>query len=88
MLKSKKPTEDYDQLLVRFTKRTAQLELSQTKIVDAHLQWIELDKQLNYLRGCIDTIEYLKTGKLPDDGNHTGMANHKPSKHNDLGSLD
>ena len=83
-----KPTEDYDQLLERFSKRTAQLELTQSKIVDSHLQWIELDKQLNYLRGCTDTIVYLQTGKLPDDGNHTGMAHHKPARHNDLGSLD
>ena len=83
-----KTTEDYDQLLERFSKRTAQLELTQSKIVDSHLQWIELDQQLNYLRGCTDTIVYLQTCKLPDDGNHTGMAHHRPSKHNDLGSLD
>jgi hypothetical protein len=88
MLKSRKPTEDYDQLLERFSKRTTQLELEQTKVVDSYLKWIELDKQLNYLRGCKDTIEYLKTGKLPDDGNHTGMRDHKPVRHNDLGSLD
>ena len=88
MLKSKKSTENYDQLLERFSKRTAQLELDQTKVVDSYLKWIELDKQLNYLRGCTDTIEYLKTGKLPNDGNHTGMGDHKPVRHSDLDSLD
>tara|TARA_Y100001970_G_scaffold119564_1_gene148323 strand:- start:1463 stop:1729 length:267 start_codon:yes stop_codon:yes gene_type:complete len=88
MLKSRKPTEDYDQLLERFSKRTTQLELQQSKLDSAYEEWVKLDNQLNYLRGCTDTIMYLKTGKLPDDGNHTGMAHHKPVRHNDLGSLD
>ena len=82
-----KPTENYEQLLARFTKRIAQIQ-KQTPV-----NTVEADKisgQLNYLRGCKDTIEYLMTGKLPDDGNHDGMAHHKPRRnfHNDLGSLD
>ena len=51
----------------------------------------KVKEQLDYLRGCKDTIEYLMTGKLPNDGNHDGMKNHQPVKkhfHNDLGSLD
>ena len=51
---------------------------------------ILINEQLHYLRGCKDTIEYLMTGKLPNDGNHDGMKHHKPKskRHNDLGSLD
>ena len=38
----------------------------------------KIKEQLDYLRGCKDTIEYLMTGKLPNDGNHDGMKNHRP----------
>ena len=82
-----KTTETYEQLLERFTKRIKQISAQKPA------NTVEADKisgQLNYLRGCKDTIEYLMTGKLPDDGNHDGMAHHKPRRkfHNDLGSLD
>ena len=42
---------------------------------------VEAEKQksqLDYLRGCKDTVDYLMTGKLPRDGNHDGMKDHKP----------
>ena len=34
--------------------------------------------------------EYLMSGKLPNDGNHDGMKNHRPVslRHNNLDSLD
>ena len=88
MLKSRKSTENYDQLLARFTKRTAQLQAEQSELDESYEKWVKLDEQLNYLRGCSDTISYLQTGKLPNDGNHDGMKDHKPVRHNDLGSLD
>jgi len=70
-----KPTENYEQLLERFTKRTKQISATVPKnTVEAEKQ----KEQLDYLRGCRDTIEYLMTGKLPNDGNHDGMKNHKP----------
>ena len=75
-----KQTENLEQLLERFTKRMAQVEAKE--------QTDKTVEQLHYLRGCKDTIEYLMTGKLPNDGNHDGMKNHKPVRHNDLGSLD
>ncbi len=59
-----KSTETYEQLLERFTKRIKQID--------------KINEQLHYLRGCKDTIEYLMTGKLPNDGNHDGMKSHKP----------
>ena len=80
-----KTTETYEQLLERFTKRIKQIS-AQTPA-----NTVEADKitgQLNYLRGCKETIEYLMTGQLPNDGNHDGMKHHKPRRHNDLGSLD
>ena len=80
-----KPTENYEQLLVRFTKRIEQLK---GKEVATPREMEKINEQLHFLRGCKDTIEYLMTGKLPNDGNHDGMKNHKPVRHNDLGSLD
>ena len=73
-----KTTENLEQLLARFTKRTTQLEEEQAKLDDAYEKWVKLDEQLNYLRGCKETVEYLMTGKLPNDGNHDGMADHTP----------
>ena len=78
-------TENYEQLLERFTKRITQIK-KQTPVNTVEAE--KVIEQLDYLRGCKDTIEYLMTGKLPNDGNHNGMKDHKPRKHNDLGSLD
>ena len=80
-----KPTENYEQLLVRFTKRIEQLK---GKDVSTPREMEKINEQLHYLRGCKETIEYLMTGKLPNDGNHDGMKHHRPVRHNDLGSLD
>ena len=74
-----KETENYDQLLARFTKRTEQLEGKQVKLADSHDEWVKIDKQLHYLRGCKETIDYLRTGKVPNDGNHDGMEHHHPT---------
>ena len=82
-----KPTENYEQLLERFTKRIKQISTQKpANTVESE----KIKEQLDYLRGCKDTIEYLMTGKLPNDGNHDGMKHHKPRRtfHNDLGSLD
>ena len=82
-----KTTENLEQLLPRFTKRTTQLEEEQAKLDDAYEKWVKLDEQLNYLRGCKETVEYLMTGKLPNDGNHDGMAHHKPRHGGDMDAL-
>ena len=73
-----KTTENYEQLLARFTKRIAQVDPEDTE-------------RVSYLKGCIDTVEYLMTGKLPRDGNHDGMKDHKPVEghvRRDLDALD
>ena len=82
-----KPTETYEQLLERFTKRIKQIS-AQTPANTVEDE--KISGQLHYLRGCKETIEYLMTGQLPNDGNHDGMKHHKPQtkRHNDLGSLD
>ena len=65
-----KPTENLEQLLERFTKRITQIETKE--------QTDKTSEQLHYLRGCKDTVVYLMTGKLPNDGNHDGMKDHRP----------
>ena len=65
-----KQTENLEQLLERFTKRIVQVEAKE--------QTDKTVEQLHYLRGCKDTVVYLMTGKLPNDGNHDGMKDHKP----------
>ena len=73
-IKKMKQTENLQQLMERFTKR-----LNQTNPDD--------QERVSYLKGCIDTVDYLATGKLPNDGNHDGMKNHRP-RHSDLDALD
>ena len=73
-IKNMKQTENLQQLMERFTKR-----LNQTNPDDK--------ERVSYLKGCIDTVDYLATGKLPNDGNHDGMKNHRP-RHSDLDALD
>ena len=73
-----KKTESYEPLLKRFTKRISQVDP-------------EDKERVSYLKGCIDTVQYLMTGKLPRDGNHDGMKDHQPSHghvRRDLDSLD
>ena len=73
-IKKMKETENLQQLMERFTKRLKQVNPD--------------DKErVSYLKGCIDTVDYLATGKLPNDGNHDGMKNHRP-RHSDLDALD
>ena len=73
-IKKMKQTENLQQLMERFTKRLKQVDPD--------------DKErVSYLKGCIDTVDYLATGKLPNDGNHDGMRNHRP-RHSQLDALD
>ena len=73
-IKKMKQTENLQQLMERFTKR-----LNQTNPDDK--------ERVSYLKGCIDTVDYLATGNLPNDGNHDGMKNHRP-RHSQLDALD
>ena len=83
-----KQTESYEQLLERFYKRTTQLEDRQKELEDAYQEYMKHDKDLDRLKGSIQAVEYLAYGKLPHDGNHGGMGDHKPVKHGNLDGLD
>ena len=73
-----KETENYEQLLERFYKRTTQLENRQRELEDAYQEYMKLDRDLDRLQGSIQSVEYLAYGKLPGDGNHNGIADHEP----------
>ena len=73
-IKKMKQTENLQQLMERFTKRLKQVNPDDKETV-------------SYLKGCIDTVDYFATGKLPNDGNHDGMKNHRP-RHSQLDALD
>ena len=73
-----KPTENYEQLIERFTKRTAQLTARADELYDAYSEYVQIQEDLTRLVGSLQAVEYLAYGKLPGDGNHDGMKNHKP----------
>ena len=83
-----KQTENYEQLLERFTKRFDQVLKKRDELTEQPEEWLKVDAQLHYLRGCKDTVEYLMTGKLPNDGNHDGMKDHKPRNGGHGGDMD
>ena len=74
-----KQTETYEQLMTRFTKRLDQVLSKRDTLVEQPEEWLKVDAQVHYLRGCKDTVEYLMTGQLPKDVNHDGMKSHKPT---------
>ena len=75
---TKKPTENYDQLIERFTKRTAQLSARAAEVKEAHDEYIRIQKDLARLEGSMQAIEYVAFGKMPGDGNHDKFKDHKP----------
>lgn len=73
-----KPTENYEQLLERFSKRTEQLVDRLQELQDAHYEYERIERDLIRLEGSIQAVEYLAYGRLPGDGNHDGMKDHNP----------
>jgi|TARA_Y100000004_G_scaffold121011_1_gene136030 predicted nuclease with TOPRIM domain len=73
-----KQTENYEQLIQRFTKRTMQLAARQDEIKGWYEEYIKIENDLKRLEGSMQAIEYLAFGKLPGDGNHDGMKDHEP----------
>ena len=72
-----KPTANYEQLLERFNKRTAQLSARAEELYDAYAEYVKIEDDLRRLEGSRQALEYLAYGKLPGDGNHDGMKDHK-----------
>ena len=83
-----KTVENYEQLIQRFTKRTMQLAARKDEIQGWYDEYVKIQKDLTRLEGSLQAIEYLAYGKLPGDGNHGGMKDHKPVKHGKLDALD
>ena len=73
-----KPIERYDQLIERFTKRTAQLSARAAEVKEAHDEYIRIQKDLSRLEGSMQAIQYVAFGKMPGDGNHDKFKDHKP----------
>jgi hypothetical protein len=73
-----KPTENYEQLIERFTKRTTQLTARADELYDAYAEYVKIQEDLTRLQGSLQAVEYLAYGKLPGDGNHDDMQDHKP----------
>ena len=73
-----KPTENYEQLIERFTKRTNQLTARSAELQESYDEYVRIQKDLDRLVGSLQAVEYLAYGKLPGDGNHDGMKDHKP----------
>jgi hypothetical protein len=75
-----KPTETYEQLIERFTKRTAQLTARADELYEAYSEYVKIQEDLARLAGSLQVAEYLAHGKLPGDGNHDGMKDHQPMR--------
>ena len=73
-----KPTENYEQLIQRFTKRTTQLSARLAEVKEPYEEYLRIQRDLTRLEGSLQAVEYLAFGKLPGDGNHDGMKDHKP----------
>lgn len=73
-----KETETPEMLLARFDKRIQQLTARQDEIKSWYDEYVKLEKDLQRLQGSVDAVTYIATGKLPGDGNHDGMKDHKP----------
>ena len=83
-----KKTESPEQLIQRFTKRSMQLQVRKQELQPLYDEYVKLERDLTRLEGSMQAIEYVAFGKMPGDGNHDKFKDHKPVRHNDLGSLD
>ena len=73
-----KPTENYEQLIQRFTKRTMQLRARQDELQGWYEEYIKNENDLKRLEGSMQAIEYVAFGKMPGDGNHDKFKDHTP----------
>ena len=75
-----KPTENYEQLIQRFTKRTMQLNARQDEIKSWYDEYVKNENDLKRLEGSMQAIQYVAYGKMPGDGNHDN-SRITPQKH-------
>lgn len=74
-----KKTETPEQLLQRFSKRTAQLQARKAELQAAYDEYIQIERDLQRLEGSAQAVTYMTFGKLPTDGNHDKFNNHLPN---------
>jgi Skp family chaperone for outer membrane proteins len=74
-----KPTESPAQLLMRFSNRSMELQKKLSELQASYDEYNKVRADLDRLKGAEEAITYLLHGKLPGDGNHNGMKDHKPS---------
>ena len=65
-----------------------QLAARQDEIQGWYDEYVKNENDLKRLEGSMQAVQYLAYGKLPGDGNHGGMKDHKPVKHGKLDALD
>ena len=73
-----KQTENYEQLIERFTKRTNQLTEKKELLQEAYEEYIRIERDLTRLEGSLQAVEYIAFGKMPGDGNHDKFKDHSP----------
>lgn len=73
-----KPVENTEQLIERFTKRTAQLTEKKELLQEAYDEYIKIERDLTRLEGSLQAVEYIAFGKMPGDGNHDKFKDHSP----------
>ena len=56
-----KPTENYEQLIVRFTKRTMQLTARKQELQESYDEYLKIIKDLTRLEGSMQAVQYLHT---------------------------
>ena len=78
MNNTRKPVENYEQLIARFTKRKEQLSARQDELKGWYEEDIKNENALTRLEGSLQAIEYVAFGKMPGDGNHDKFKDHKP----------
>ena len=74
-----KTTENYEQLIQRFTKRTMQLNARQDEIKGWYEEYVKNENDLKRLEGSLQAIQYVAYGKMPGDGNHDKFKDHTPA---------
>ena len=77
-----KPTENYEQLIQRFTKRTMQLNARQDELKGWYEEYVKNESDLKRLEGSMQAIQYVAYGKMPGDGNHDKFKAHTPEGYN------
>ena len=57
---------------------TKQLQARLEELQESYDEYVKLESDLKRLEGSMQVIQYIEFGKLPTDGNHDGMKEHKP----------